>query len=130
MKDEYSLKRSSILLINAVASASIRLFDGKITRKEARAEQEKVAKKVVARYGIIVALCSIVPYKRAIFKVSIDGKMQMTRPGEAKGHVDLVKPYTFGIDNYFRSTWPEMWKESIETEKKTRPKVKKSGVKK
>lgn len=130
MGKEYDLKRSVSMLLDATASISLGLAKEAIDKKTARAEQKKIAKKVVARYGVCTAFKSVAIYKRAIFDASKNGKLEVVAEQDGKKSVRTIALYTYGIDEYFRSMWPDLWKETIEKERKTRPKLTKKGAKK
>ena len=72
---KYVVRRAASMLLSAVADVSIKLSHEKITKKEAQAEQRKVAEKIVARYGLRTMLEALLIYKHTLLDSMKDGKL-------------------------------------------------------
>lgn len=137
---EYALRRISTMLLNAVIATSVKLANvNKDTteekaraeqREEARIEQQKVAKKVVARFGINTVFEALAIYKHALLESVKAGKLRMRMKKDGKELSWQVPCYSYGIDEYFRSRWPESWKGIIEKVKKKRTEIAKKTAEK
>lgn len=126
----YILRRSATLLLNVVADTSMKLDRGNITKEEARAEQQKIAKKVVARYGLKIVFGALPVYRHSLLDAVKDGKLMMeTKKGDRKS-AKLITCYSYGIDDYFRSRWPDNWKKINTIINKKRAEIRKKLEKK
>lgn len=119
---EYEVNRSSVILLNTVASESLKLKNlDNYTKKQAQKEQEREAKKVVARYGMKVAFEALHIYRHSLLDAVIDGNLSFKIDKKnGKEVLEIVPCYSYGIDEYFRSRWPDNWKKVNATVKKKR----------
>jgi len=127
---KYVVRRAASMLLSAVADVSIKLSHEKITKKEAQAEQRKIAEKIVARYGLRTMLEALLIYKHTLLDSMKDGKLVVTKEQDNKKSTRLVDCYSYGVDEYFRSEWAEEWKQVTEAVKKVRKNKQKSQKKK
>lgn len=118
----YAVRRAASMLLSAVADVSIKLSHEKITEKEAQAEQRKVARKIVARYGLKTMLEALLLYKHTLLDSMKNGKLVVTKEQGDKESTRLIDCYSYGVDEYFRSEWAEEWKQVTEAVKKVREK--------
>lgn len=126
---KYAVRRAASMLLSAVADASIKLSHEKITKKEAQAEQRKIAEKIVARYGLKAMIEALLLYKHTLLDSMKDGKLAVTKEQDDKKSTRLVDCYSYGVDEYFRSEWAEEWKQVTEAVKKVREKRRKTSSK-
>ena len=123
------VKEYTKALLKSVAQTSFAVSKNAITRETAKSMQESAAKKIVRKLGIGVVFELVLPaYLKSIYETSTsDRKITIVKSqGKEEESRETIALYTYGVDNFFRSRWPDAWKAVREAEEKRRRNARKN----